>query len=623
MADTERGKRKRTGIAQEPREGVMWLLAVGINVVILAALVCLMRPAFETNDDTALLTLVNGAKISSDPHMVISGIFLGRILMALYGITRALPWYTLVQYALLFLSFTGVTWVLLHRLGLAAGSVMTVLLVAWFGYESYIVIQFSRTAGIASASAMFLLFFTVSGDRKKHRIGSFLLALFLAVMASSVRFTQFLPCAALTTGIGLWMLMELFSPSRISKGSIYSRYSENGQGRVPGKGLRLVRLFAPFVLTGLLCFALRVEDKLSYRNDPVWRSFRDFDVLREELYDYGFPDYAANLETYRAAGISDAGYTLYRNWNFADPERFTVEVMEQLIAVKEERHFGKEVIRGFIREVPLKLVKKPVVWFWLFLLLAFLAGGKRRSLVNEPLPGTGRRRSASGGQGTDVFCETGPGIGGRSVLCILWSVLLFGVLYLYLYYNGRYLRTRVDAGLVYALCLTVLWFIRPKGVTRTWFAVPVMAAVLMFVPAVKVNYPFRFRASVAKKEKRQEKRRKKFEQLHQDPDHLYVMKMGAMIAHDCYGPFDVMPEKVIGNVIYLGGWAAYTKAFRDTMEAYDISNPYRDLIGNDRVYLVDNDIELTLTYLRENYDRKTDSEEVGKLGKYKIYGVIK
>ena len=100
------------------------------------------------------------------------------------------------------------------------------------------------------------------------------------------------------------------------------------------------------------------------------------------------------------------------------------------------------------------------------------------------------------------------------------------------------------------------------------------------------------------------------------------MKMGALIAHDCYGPFDIMPEKVIGNVLYLGGWAAYSRAFQDTMAAYGISNPYRDLIGNEKLYLVDNDIELTMTYLKENYDADASYEAVGEFGKYTIYKIL-
>ena len=580
----------------------MWVTALGINALILAALVWLLRPAFETNDDTALLTLVNGAKISSDPHMVISGVFLGKVLMLLYGVTRTLPWYTLVQYAMLFTAFTGITWVLLHRLGILWGIVLSVCTVVWFGYESYIVIQFSRTAGIAAASAMFLLFFFVS-EQGRRRWGSALTALGLAMFASSMRFTQFLPCMALTTGIGLWMLLDVFAPVSRSKAQTYSRYQESEAAAGGGQILRrLVLLFAPFVCVALVCVGLRVWDKASYAKDPLWKQFRDFDVLREELYDYGFPDYPANVETYREAGISDAGYTLYRNWNFADPDRFTPEVMEKLIAVKEPRHFGKSTIIGFMREVPSKLLTRPTVWFFLFLLVAFLAGGREKK-------GQGRNRASAG-------------ISGRSILCVLWGILLFGALYLYLYYQGRYLRNRVDTGLLYALCLSVMWFVRPAGVRRTWWIVPALTAALIFVPAVKHNYPFRYKASVAKKERKLQKRRRSFEELSADGDHLYVMKMGSMIAHDCYGPFDIMPEKVIGNVLYLGGWAAYTAAFMDTMQAYDISNPFRDLIGNEQLRLVDNDIEMTMTYLRENYDPGAAYEAVGELGKYTIYKIL-
>ena len=360
---------------------------------------------------------------------------------------------------------------------------------------------------------------------------------------------------------------------------------------------RLFCLFLPFAAVLAVCLGLRFWDKLSYQNDPVWKNFRDFDVLREELYDYGFPDYAANLEVYKAAGISDTGYTLYRNWNFTDPDRFTPAVMQKLIEAKEKRHFGKETIRGFIREVPLKLVRKPVIWFFLFLLVVFFAGGGKAA---------GTRKASWG----------------RNLLCILWGLALFGVLYLYLYYNGRYLRDRVDTGLVYALCISVLWLVNRKGVARTWWIAPVMAAVLLAAPGVKRSYPFRFRAAVAKKERRMEKRRGRFEQLMADPDHLYVMKMGAMIAHDCYGPLDIMPEKVLGNVLYLGGWAAYSRAFMDTMDAYGISNPYRDLIGSEKLYLVDDDIGLTMAYIREYYDEGAAFEEIGELGDHKIYRIL-
>ena len=636
MMDRESRNRKGQGGAWI----VDLLLAVCLNALILGALFLLMRPYFETNDDTALLTLINDAKHTSDPHMVIASIFLGRILMLLYSFSHKVPWYTLTQYAMLFASFTGVTYVMIRRLGRLWGCVISALTVIWMGYESYIVIQFSRTAGITAASAMLLMFYSVSplAHRESRssdiHVAAAAAGILLILPACWLRFTQFLPSVVLTSGIGLWMLLHIWFPDkqertqrldraermrqraalrdRESRGedarrqadrrSRISRYDGMDRAGLVGWGsgadlettgekwTRTISLFIPFVIAAVLCLGCRFVDKWSYQNDEVWSSFHQFDLLREQLYDYGFPDYASNLDVYREAGISDAGYTLYRSWSFTDPDRFDVSVMRKLIAAKEPRQFSKAVVKGFFKEVPIGLIQKPVVWFFLLLIVMFLAGGK---------------------------------ISRNRVLPILWEAVLFGILYLYLYYNGRYLRSRVDIPLIYSVCLCVLWQIRPEGVKRTWWTILLAIGIQMAVPSLRDHY--KFRMTTESKPEKEAARRARFEQLSEDPDHLYIMKMGAMTAHQCYGPFDVMPEKVLGNVLYLGGWAAYTRSFMDTMAAYGISNPYRDLIGNKKLYLVDDDIELTMTYLRENYDPNATYKRVKgqkKLGKYKVYRII-
>lgn len=646
MENTARGKK-----------GTDALLALLLNAAVLAVLLALFRPLFETNDDTALLTLVNGAKYSADPHMVISGIWMGRLLMFLYGLPYDLPWYTLVQYAMLFLSFTGVTYVLLRRIGRGWGTLLSFFLVSWFGYESCIVIQFSRTAGVASASAMFMLFYIVTGmfpSLKKLSAGNAAageggrwirsrqredgkrraqilmerdmrhnrypagemypqrmferktresqfgadrwilcpVVLILCLLSSWLRFTQFLPCAALTSGIGLWMVIGLVQRHLHERRLMLLEAERAIDGNRGGRKrpvwliVKLAGLAFPFVLVFCVCLAFRIDDKRAYRQGDVWEDFREFDLRREELYDYGFPDYVSNLETYREAGISDAGNELYRSWNFADPDRFTVEVMDKLIAVKEEKHFSRQMLKDFVKTVPKGLIARPFIWFLLFMLAAYFVSGSAEK---------------------------------KSFLAILWGLCLFAVLYLYLYYNGRYLRSRVDLALVYALVLSVAWFLQPQGIRRTFWIVPVLVVCMCFVPFMKQN--FRTRSESAKRVVRMERRRQTLEKLSSDKDHLYVMKMGSIVANDCYGPLDVMPEKVISNLLYLGGWATYTKAFRDTMAAYGISNPYRDLIDNERLFLVDNNIDLTLTYLRENYAQGARCEKVGEVQKYGIYRV--
>ena len=64
-----------------------------------------------------------------------------------------------------------------------------------------------------------------------------------------------------------------------------------------------------------------------------WQEYQEFNSLRSQLLDYGFPGYDST-EIYQELGITREAYELYRTWNFNDPDRFTSEVMEQLVQEK-------------------------------------------------------------------------------------------------------------------------------------------------------------------------------------------------------------------------------------------------------------------------------------------------
>ena len=59
------------------------------------------------------------------------------------------------------------------------------------------------------------------------------------------------------------------------------------------------------------------------------------------------------------------------------------------------------------------------------------------------------------------------------------------------------------------------------------------------------------------------------------------------------------------------------------LSRYGVTNPYRDLVNNEKVYLIDNDINLTLNYIREYYDMKAQARDAGLFDEenrmYQIY----
>ena len=75
------------------------------------------------------------------------------------------------------------------------------------------------------------------------------------------------------------------------------------------------------------------------------------------------------------------------------------------------------------------------------------------------------------------------------------------------------------------------------------------------------------------------------------------------------------------NFYPLGGWTAPTPLYQESLEKYGVTNPFRDIIGNEKIYLIDNSIDSTVEYLQKHYDKNVKAVFVTQLGKYKVYKI--
>ena len=57
------------------------------------------------------------------------------------------------------------------------------------------------------------------------------------------------------------------------------------------------------------------------------------------------------------------------------------------------------------------------------------------------------------------------------------------------------------------------------------------------------------------------------------------------------------------------------------METHGITNPYRDVINNDSIYLVDDNIDLTLKYIRQYYDSSAQAVFIKTIGNVDVYQI--
>lgn len=551
----------RTYLKQKYRKISVALIS---NLLILGAMAAFMRPSFETNDDIVFAELGSGLRGVKDAHLVFQNYGLGMIYRLLYGVTGRLPWYTIVQYMILFVSFTVVTYVLISRLGEISGLCLFVILACGFGYEGYIHLQFTKTAGIAAA-AVFLLLHLL--EQEKYSWWGIAGGILLAVIAYMYREDQFWASCGLMAGAGLLFLFDL-------------RKYRNKKLR------RLGICVLTFVVLLLSVFGVDRWDSSKYRS-AEWEEYQEFNQLRSELLDYGFPDYDSNQEIYEDLGISREAYELYKSWNFNDTEKFDTEVMKKLVDLKQKRPLTIRTVTAFLRRFPSDLLRMPMFYFFAVFAVLWLLCGKK-----------------------DVF----------SVISVLAECLLLVAVYFYLYYQGRYMVNRVDVGLWFSACLVMLWIFSSGEVRYMNTKVSVLLCMICVALGQFMMYKD-WRLATSSIPEARVSQRAVLETIGTDKEHVYLAKSGMLSEIVCYGPFDRMPENLLDNVYWFGGWECRTPGYTRAMEAHGIINPYRDVVNNENIYLVDDNIDLTLKYIRQYYAENAQAVFVKTIGNVDVYQI--
>lgn len=524
-----------------------------------------MRPSFETNDDIVFAELGSGLRGVKDAHLVFQNYGLGMIYRLLYGVTGRLPWYTIVQYMILFAAFTVVTYVLISRLGEISGLCLFVILACGFGYEGYIHLQFTKTAGIAAAAAVFLLLYLL--EQEKYSWWGIAVGILLAVIAYMYREDQFWASCGLMAGAGLLFLFDL-------------RKYRNKKLR------RLGICVLTFGVLLLSVFGVDRWDSSKYRS-AEWKEYQEFNQLRSELLDYGFPDYDSNQEIYEELGISREAYELYKSWNFNDTEKFDTEVMKKLVDLKQKRPLTIRTVTAFLRRFPSDLLRMPMFYFFAVFAVLWLLCGKK-----------------------DVF----------SIISVLAECLLLVAVYFYLYYQGRYMVNRVDVGLWFSACLVMLWIFSSGEVRYMNTKVSVLLCMICVVLGQFMMYKD-WRLATSSIPEARVSQRAVLETIGTDKEHTYLAKSGMLSEIVCYGPFDRMPENLLDNVYWFGGWECRTPGYTRAMEVHGIINPYRDVVNNENIYLVDDNIDLTLKYIRQYYAENAEAVFVKTIGNVDVYQI--
>ena len=518
------------------------LLSVMLSACIICALLLFNHPAFETNDDNYLASVVYGVRGSSSVHTVYISSLLSGLLSFLQRAVPFLPWYTLFQCAVLFASFVSAGFVILRR-NLPGQKLKAGIFLLVFAQECFVQMQYTKTAAIATIAGILLFSADLLSDEKKPAQvfagGLLILCGFL------LRKESFLLSSAIMVPYLIHLCLQ----------------------RLPALPRKAVLLrCVPCAVLAAACAASFLADRANYAS-PEWQNYLEFNSLRTELTDYGFPDYTENIRKYRELEITQDDYYLYQSWDYADPEQFTVEKMQRLIDAREKTELSGSAVHAFLNGMLSSVKSSGVLPGLLLLFCLWIFGIKKKAHLWVP-------------------CLT-------TCLIVLFQ--------LYLFLKGRAFLNRVDFSFYCLLALLlILYSDRPRFAEDLKHSGAVLLAVtVLFLGAglpvqTKDVYPY------DKKESQDF-----YSLLRKDQENLYVIENVTQdtLWTSAFRLFDVPGQGILSNSFILGGWLYPSPVSLPSGETPDSLNPFTKLIDNPSAYLVaDYNTELILQHIRSHYN---------------------
>lgn len=538
------GKNRLSGSKQD------LLLALGINAVLLGVFLCFFTPYYETNDDIFMSHFVDGSMAVRQSRLMYINVIIGALLKGLYTLLPSVPWYALLQYAMIFAGFTAMTWVLLRRWERIPAIVLSIAMISFFGLDAYIRLQYTKTTAAAAVFGVMLMVHALSEAKGTGaRRACMLLGTMLALLGGLYRAKQFLACGAVVC----WMLLDDLAA-----------LLKNGAD-TKAKLRAFCETLKPFVLLLLLFGIFRAADSFAYSGE--WRSYLDYNDARTQLLDFGSADYEAHRKAYDSLGISETLSELINGWNFYDPDKLDTDTFLKLAALNDSSSGSGLSAADFAAGLLPSLVR-----YWCFaglviVGLVWLLAGKHS-------------RSASA--------------------AVLLSALSCAALFFATFIMGRPGMYRVDYGLILAVAAVLLWFV-PGGKASSRRLTLCTAMALTSAAVLFFAYMRYWEPSFAKETGTDHTTEQQTLTALRDDGHLILADINATGLYSAEYPFGQPVYGMSDKLIPLGGWMTEYPPVTQLMREYGVTNPYRDCVGNDRVYVLFYDIDLFMRYVNESY----------------------
>ncbi len=289
------------------RNHPFWVAVAGAAATVLLALT-LCTPHYETNDDATMNLIAGGLAFADRPdeHLLFTNVLVGLPLKWLYGRAPAFPWYGAYQLTALAAAACGSAYALLRVNPSPRQAAVAALFLGVGVLPCLAEVQFTKTAFLASLAGLLLFLAPLRGAGVLPRAATAAAAA-LVVLGALVRFDSFLLACVMAVpaaAVAVW--------------------------QAPG---RAARAALPLAAAAALAAALYGFNQSYYARDEAWSDFYAYNALRAEFTDYQRVRYTPEAEpAFRAAGWQDIDLGMMLNWFYADPERYSLDKLRQVVA---------------------------------------------------------------------------------------------------------------------------------------------------------------------------------------------------------------------------------------------------------------------------------------------------
>lgn len=559
------------------------IYSIVISIILLIIFCILTNPYFETNDDPAMKNLVERVNMDSDGLVIFQNIVYNKILLFLYDSFDSINWYVIIQLFFCFLSISVLSYVILRKSGNIFGMVTLFAVLPFISFQIIHIFQFTRIAAFVSTAGIILLYYSLDCKFKCEKIVSFILGIIILLFGSWFRFESMMMVAVVLSSVGIVKIIQIC----IYKNDI-----------LKNKLKKIFSFILAFIIAFSIPFAFKFINSCYYQSEQL-QEYVEFNGLRSNVYDYGFPSFDINNNVYKEIGISDYDIKYYStSWNM-DLSVLTNDNLKKIVGAKEQCNNDLDLftcIKSVVGECFLRSIYPYL--FVLFVFFAFLA------IISDK----------------------------KKVINAIMLICMMLLIFFYLRYIGR-IADRVCIGVYFAGIIAMIYSIDYKSLLSRCYCckkmrnsiIAVCALIILGVNIfiITMLYDYQVNHYYINNNKSIESKYF-FSEISKDSDSLYVMDTFGVhyMLSDTYNIFETANRGSLKNIVSLGGWSVNWPSTQNTYNRYGVENIYKDCINNDHIFLILSDNSMVEQYIQEHYDANAHLVLDRTVGKQKIFKVV-